>query len=149
MNLDLFLSLPVKPKNTCKIRCLIYSKNDESHIRCSLIFDTGASTTSLTRSVTNALNYTEIQKGRVPKTTANGLITFDTVEISRIVVGGEFAFNNMVTDILKWKNSSIQGVIGMDIISKLHFYSDTNNLVIQNKPFKNIVQEFGESKMFL
>ena len=136
MNLDLFLSLPIKYRNTMKVRCKIFSGDRSNFERLTLIIDTGASTTSLTKNlIAGRLGYTSITKGTTKKRTATGSHYFDTTTISRIEIGGEFAFSNIPIDILEWEDSSVAGVIGMDILSQLHFRSDTQVFRIQNKPF--------------
>ena len=134
--MDLFLSLPIKYRNTMKVRCKIFDNTKAKFKEVTLIVDTGASTTSLAKNlIAGRLGYTSFTKGATKKRTATGLQYFDTTTLSRIEIGGEFAFSDIPIDILDWEDSSFAGVIGMDILSQLHFHSDTQILRIQNKPF--------------
>jgi predicted aspartyl protease len=115
------------------VECKIFSKS-KKHVReLSLVIDTGAASTSLPRNLTEALGYSPT--GKEPRRTATGIVTLDNTLLSRIELGGEFAFSNLIINILDWEDSSFHGVIGMDILSKLHFHSDTKSLTIQLKPF--------------
>ena len=136
MKLDLFLSLPVKFNKTLKVNCKIFSKDKLTYQEGRVIIDTGASTTSLYRMLLEKLlGYGNIVKGTTEKYTATGLTCLDTVVLSRIEIGGELAFNNVGIDVLEWTETAILGVIGMDILSRLHFHSDTKNFYLQSKPF--------------
>ena len=136
MHLDLFLSLPMEYKQTLKVRCRIFSFDNIYKARCNLILDTGASTTSITkRLIVDELKYTNIEKGKTKKRTATGIAHLDAATISKIEIGGEFAVPDLKVDILDWEDSEIDGVIGMDILSKLYFYSDTKTFILRSTPF--------------
>ena len=136
MILDLFLSLPITFKQTLRVQCSVFSKDKSFAKKCTLLIDTGASSTSLTRKfVLMRLKYADIIKSKMPQLTATGLVQFDTTIISKIDIAGEFEVSNLQVNILEWENSALDGVIGMDILSKLHFHSDTKYFRLQNKPF--------------
>ena len=107
-------------------------------LRCNLILDTGASNTSLTRKLVGRLKYTNTEKGKTQKRTATGIAYLDAATISKIEIGGEFAVPDLKIDILDWEDSEIDGVIGMDILSKLYFYSDTKTFILRSTPFESI-----------
>ena len=139
MHLDLFLSLPMKYKQTLKLRCKIFSFDNIYKARCNLILDTGASTTSIIRRlIVNELKYTNIEKGKTKKRTATGIAYLDAATISKIEIDGEFAVPDLKIDILNWEDSEIDGVIGMDILSKLYFYSDTKTFTLGSTPFEDV-----------
>ncbi|MCL1999061.1 MAG: retroviral-like aspartic protease family protein [Turicibacter sp.] len=100
-----------------------------------LLVDTGAGRTAITRNILEQIGYTKMTKDSKPSRTATGLVYFDMVKIAKLELGGEFAFADVNVHVLEWKNSHLHGVIGMDILSKLHIHSDTVNFVIQSKPF--------------
>jgi len=104
--------------------------------RITLLVDTGAGRTAISRNILESLGYTEMTKDPKPSRTATGLVHFDMVKIAKLELGGEFAVANVDVHVLEWTDSNLQGVIGMDILSKLHIHSDTVNFVIQNKPFE-------------
>ena len=133
--MDLFLLLPITYKSTMKVECKIFSPNKSVARHLTLIIDTGASSTAISRSRIEALGYTDITKGAVPMRTAGGLMHLDTTILSRLDFGGEFTISNLEVNILDWEDTSIHGVIGMDILSKLHLHSNTKTLAIQTKPF--------------
>ena len=136
MHLDLFLSLPVRFEKTLNVESKVFTQDKNNFKRCKLLIDTGASNTALTRElVQDILKYDNFSKSSVIKRTAAGYIQFYNSIVSRIEMGNQFAFNNWVVDILEWTDSEIEGVIGMDILSKLHFHSDTYTFTLQNKPF--------------
>jgi len=100
------------------------------------MIDTGASRTALTRDVAcGILGYEDIIKDTKPIMTAAGFMYFDMVKISRIELGGEFAFTDFNINLLDWKNVAVHGVVGMDVLAKLHIHSDTKTFAIQNVPF--------------
>ena len=112
-NLDLFLSLPIKSNNTLKVECKVYALNKVKYESCRLLIDTGASTTALSRKLLRKLLYADFKKGTVEKHCASGVILLDTVEISRITIGGEFLCNDIKVDVLDWENKSFHGVLGI------------------------------------
>jgi len=112
-----------------------FDKKDRP-IHLNLLIDTGATRTAITRNVLEDLGYTKMTKDPKPMRTAAGLLYFDMTKITRLTLGGEFAFADVNVHVLEWKDSHLHGVIGMDILSKLHIHSDTVNFVIQSKPFE-------------
>jgi len=107
-----------------------------SPLPITLLLDTGAARTAITRNILMGLGYTQMTKSKTPTMTATGLVYFDMVKIAKLELGGEFAFADVNVHVLEWKNSHLHGVIGMDILSRLHIHSDTVNFVIQSNPFK-------------
>ena len=139
--MDLFLSLPIEYKQTLKVQCKILSFDNSDKLSCTLILDTGASTTSITKKlIVDKLKYTNIEKGKTKKRTATGIAYLDAATISKIEIGGEFAVPDLKIDILDWEDSEIDGVIGMDILSKLYFYSNTKTFILRSTPFENMLE---------
>ena len=136
MKLDLFISIPISIKSTMKVRCSIYSLDCNKIVNRRLVIDTGATTTALTKNLlVKQLDYKIINTNKVYKRTAVGLSYFDTVNVSQIRIGGEFQIKDITVDVLDWEDAHIAGIIGMDILSRLYFYSDTKTFTMQTKPF--------------
>ncbi|MCL1987536.1 MAG: retroviral-like aspartic protease family protein [Firmicutes bacterium] len=138
--MSLCLAWAVKSRKTMTVDCEIFSANKKSKYPVNLLIDTGATRTSISRYVAcGILGYTDLKKDTHSVITPTGIVKFDMVKISRIELGGEFAFSNFNANILDWKNFALHGIVGMDILSKLHIHSDTKIFAIQDYPF-NIAQ---------
>ena len=138
MNQSLFLALPIRNNETVRVDCRVYSKDLKIFSDISLVIDTGASRTSIKRSTIMFLKYgKDIRKDTISKQTAIGTAYFDTVNISQLDIHPEFRFKNLKVDILDWEDGVFTGggVIGMDILSRLHFHSNTKTFTIQSRPF--------------
>jgi hypothetical protein len=95
----------------------------------------------LLRSELENLNYSNLTKGRTINRTAGGLLYLDKTILSRIEIGGEFGISNLEINVLDWEDSSVHGIIGMDILSRLHIHSDTKYFNISSEPFKILERE--------
>ncbi|MCL2015647.1 MAG: retroviral-like aspartic protease family protein [Defluviitaleaceae bacterium] len=134
--MDLFLSWQINSK-TLKVKADLYPMNKKiKPIPVILLIDTGATRTAISRKFLKDLGYTNITKDSSPYMTGTGPAYFDMTKIARLELGGEVAFTNFNVHVLEWTNYYLHGVVGMDILSKLHIHSDTKIFRIQNKPFK-------------
>ena len=134
--MNLFLSVPIKSRETMKIECNLFSPNKATSREIVLLIDTGASRTAISRKQLQALKYTNIKKDPAPKRTVSGLVYLDMVKVSYLAIGGEFAFSNFNINLLDWEDSSFHGIIGMDILSQVYFKSDKKNFVMQREAFQ-------------
>jgi len=134
-NDSVLLSFDVKSKTTFKIECKLYSSDGKDYKEISLLIDTGASQTAIVRNVLTEFGYIKFTKSKYEKQTATGRKTFDITKISQLHMIGIYKRKNFEVEVLDWKKYSYHGIIGMDILSRLHFRSDTKLFELQNKPF--------------
>ena len=107
----------VKSK-TIRLRCNVHSADGEDIVPVSLIYDTGADRTSITRDVLVGIGYTKFIRSKINKRTAMGTFKPYKCTISKLVVGNQFSVDNMTIDVLEGSSSpNFDGVIGMDFIS--------------------------------
>ncbi|MCL1999244.1 MAG: aspartyl protease family protein [Turicibacter sp.] len=141
--MDLFFTSPVKESKTFIVRCRVYSPNptnkhwdkiDKGYF--NFLIDTGASISGLSRVYLQKLGYTKFKTGNPPKQTAMGLKSFDSCVMSRIAVGREYPFNTREIDVFDDIGKRYDGVLGVDILSKLHFHSDKEVFTLQDKPIE-------------
>jgi len=61
---------------------------------------------------------------------------FDITTISQLHLIGIYKRKNLEVEVLDWEDYSYHGIIGMDILSRLHFRSDSKLFELQSKPFQ-------------
>ena len=87
-----------------------------------LIVDSGASRTSITKEVLHGHGYGQYSVSTQQKRTADGFKRFKYTTINGMCIAKEFAFGEMVVDVLEnWDESTVVGVIGLDILTQLTF----------------------------
>lgn len=149
--LDLFISVPVKDiktglGNTMLVDCYLYhSRATKKFQKIQLLIDTGATKTAVTRNTLQRLGYTKFAKGPTEKNTAAGKRAFDTTKISKLVLASIVTVPDLEVDALDWEDVRYHGIIGMDILSRLHFRSDTKLFELQNKPFETQPEEVPQT----
>ena len=103
---------------TFRVGCALRSPNKARSENLALIYDTGASTTSITRDILERLGYSDFKQATHVKRTAQGFAQLQTCIISELVISKRFIMHNIKVDILEGDSSpSFGGVIGMDFIS--------------------------------
>ena len=93
----------------------------------TLILDTGADKTALTRQFLQRNGYGKYTNTAIKKNTATGPVELYSCEITGLIMANEFKFGKMNVDVLdNWQFSTCVGVIGMDIISQMTFILSHN-----------------------
>ena len=86
----------------------------------SLIIDTGADRTAVTKEFLKMNGYGKFTKSVASKTTATGTANFLMCEINGLTIANQFKFGKIRIDVLEnWQANTVVGVIGMDILSQL------------------------------
>ena len=118
--MDSFLVINLNGSKTIRIKCKLYSPDKTNDVEATLIYDTGADKTSITREVLDFLGYTDFKMSTNKKRTALGEFTPFTCNVSEIIIGSQFKLRDMSVDVMEVKSSSsFDGVIGMDFISRV------------------------------
>jgi len=137
LNDNILLSFDVNNKSTFKADCLLYSLDKTKGSKpITLLIDTGASQTAIVRDALEELGYSNFTKNSHRKQTAVGKKRFDITTISLLHLVGIYKRKNLEVEVLDWEDYSYHGIIGMDILSRLHFRSDSKIFELQSKPFQ-------------
>ena len=137
LNDNVLLSFDVQGNTTFKTECKIQSSSGEIESEeITLLIDTGASQTAIVRKVLVDLGYSKFTKNQIRKQTAMGKKRFDITTISQLHLIGIYKRKNLEVEVLDWEDYSYHGIIGMDILSRLHFRSDSKIFELQSKPFQ-------------
>ena len=116
--MDSMLIVSMPKSGTFRLECSLHSSEGEEAVVVSLIFDTGADKTSITREVLMSLGYSVFKCSGIKKRTATGLFKPYECTVSKLVVGKQFSMSNMTVDVLESSSSpNFDGVLGMDFIS--------------------------------
>ena len=112
------LVVDILNSRTIKLKCDVYSIGGAEVVPVTLIYDTGADKTSITRGVLEGLGYDRFLFSKTYKRTAIGMFKPYKCLVSRLVVGNQFGMDNLTVDVLEALSSpSFDGVLGMDFIS--------------------------------
>ena len=115
--MDNMLIANLSKSGTIKLKCDLFASTGEESVSVSLIYDTGADKTSITREALELLAYTKFKHSNVKKRTATGEFRPYTCNVSKLVVGKQFAMTDMAVDVLERSSSpNFDGVLGMDFI---------------------------------
>ena len=126
--MDSLLTVKVQNSKTVKISCQFFSADKAEDKRITLIYDTGADRTSITRKTLEELRYNEFKPSVQVKRSAQGVFTPDVCLVSELVIGNQFRLTNITVDVLEVENSpTFDGMIGMDFITQVE-----NNLSGKN-----------------
>jgi len=145
LNDSILLSFDVKNKTTFKTDCKLYSPDGKTEFPIKLLVDTGASQTAIVRDILEDLGYKNFTKSKHEKQTATEKKVFDITKISLLHMIGIYKRKNLEVEVLNWEEYSYHGIIGMDILSRLHFRSDTKLFELQNKPFETQLEEMQQT----
>ena len=115
--MDSMLIVNLSKAGTIRLDCDLQSFDEKKAASVSLIYDTGADKTSITREALELLGYSKFKCSGVKKRTATGTFMPRTCTVSRLVVGNQFSLANMTVDVLENSSSpNFDGVLGMDFI---------------------------------
>ena len=91
-------------------------------VKQTLIIDSGADTSALTREFLKKNGYGKYSKTGKVINTATGDAELLSCEINGLTIANQFKFGKMKVDILEnWKSHQVVGVIGLDILSQMTF----------------------------
>ena len=115
--MDSMLIINLSKSGTIRLKCDLHTSNKEESVSVSLIYDTGADKTSITREALELLGYSKFERSAVKKRTATGEFWPYIRTVSKLVVGKQFTMNNVQVEVLEGSSSpSFDGVLGMDFI---------------------------------
>ena len=116
--MDSLLTVSLPKSGTIRLDCVLHSFNRKEAVAVSLIYDTGADRTSITRDVLASLGYSKFKRSKAKKRSAIGEFWPDMCMVSKLVVGKQFVMTDMTVDVLEGSSlPNFDGVIGMDFIS--------------------------------
>lgn len=116
--MESMVSLTFKKSRTIRIKCYLYTPDSSERRAVTLIFDTGADKTTITRSTLTRFGYKDFKPSGVEKRTALGDFEPYVCKVSRLLIGGQFNLSEITVDAMEAKSSlNFDGVIGMDFIS--------------------------------
>ena len=115
--MDSMLTVNLSKSGTVRLKCDLHSSNKEESASVSLIYDTGADKTSITREALELLGYSKFKRSAARKRTATGEFWPYRCTVSKLVVGKQFAMTDISVDVLESSSSpNFDGVLGMDFI---------------------------------
>jgi predicted aspartyl protease len=118
--MDSLLTINLTGSKTIPIKCRLRSFDKSRYYRITLIYDTGADKTSITRDTLEHAGYKNFKPSNRKKRTATGIFEPFTCDLSGLIVGNQFSLSNMMVDVMEVENASVfHGVIGMDFISRV------------------------------
>ena len=118
-------SIDMPAGRTCQLAVKIESMIKE---QCSglkvyrnlyMLFDTGATVSSISKSFLISCGYSNFVKGTVKRQTANGIINPEQVTVKSFQVENFQPRNEWVVDVFTMDFIGFQGILGMDFISTL------------------------------
>ena len=130
------LTLKIENSKTIGIKCYLFTPDKSRNEVITLIYDTGADKTSITRDALKMLGYANFAPSKKPKRTALGVFIPDTCMISDLIIGRQFKMSNAKVDVLEIASTStFDGIIGMDFITMHENYisGSENTLTISSK----------------
>ena len=131
---------------TFKLDCQIFNSAGE-YQDIQLLFDTGASTTTIRKDFLELLGYKHFPLSKVKTRTGNGFIYMEQSKIDKIKVDNITFSSIRAINVFEPKDDDLDhhGVIGMDIISRLetHISRERNSINITSASDKlDIVREY-------
>jgi len=126
--MDSLLTIKVENSKTIRIKCLCSSADRSKKRVITLVYDTGADKTSITRRTLEELHYNDFKQSAQLKRSAQGVFAPEVCFVSELVIGNQFRLSNFNVDVLEVENSpTFDGMIGMDFITQVE-----NNLSGKN-----------------
>ena len=109
--------------NTFKLDCQIYNGIGE-YQDIQLLFDTGASTTTVRKDFLLLLGYSDFSRSKKKTRTGNGFVCLEQCCIEKIKIDNISFSSIRVVNVFELKDDDLDyhGVIGMDVISKLETF---------------------------
>ena len=120
MSIGSLMILQVLNKNTIKLRCSLINSS-EKKLPLELIFDTGATTTTIRRDFLILLGYNELTKAKQKTRTGKGFVYLDQCKIAKLKIENINLDTSRIINVFDPHPDDLDfhGVIGMDIISVL------------------------------
>ena len=131
---------------TFKLDCQIFNSIGE-YQDVQLLFDTGASTTTIRKDFLTLLGYNHFPLSKVKTRTGNGFIYMEQCKIDKIKINNITFISIRMINVFEPRDDDIDhhGVIGMDIVSRLetHISRERNSINITSTSDKlDIVKEY-------